>query len=162
MGFSVLFDTFSLDYIQSRPIKMRAPFLYLGNGWMDSKMLLTPNTLTYFMLLLLLPFPQILQFIAHFWPFCLFLCSNLNLSPVATKWELEQSRQERKGGRVKSFFRLEAELPISFCWRRSFFSGLKEHFPRFFGLFFQGHYFLLIKTCGDARTAVFLMNTSAL
>ena len=31
------------NVIQSRPIKMRAPILYLANRWMDSKMLLKPN-----------------------------------------------------------------------------------------------------------------------
>ena len=34
-------------HIQSRPIKMRAPILYLTNRWMDSKMLLTPNIFLY-------------------------------------------------------------------------------------------------------------------
>ena len=29
--------------VQGRPIKMRAPILYLANGWMNLKMLLTPN-----------------------------------------------------------------------------------------------------------------------
>ena len=30
-------------HLQGRPIKMRAPILYLANRWMNSKMLLTPN-----------------------------------------------------------------------------------------------------------------------
>ena len=42
--------------LQSRPIKMRTPILYLANRQTNSKMLLTPSILTYFMLLLFLPF----------------------------------------------------------------------------------------------------------
>ena len=32
-----------IGLVQGRPIKMRAPILYLANRWMNSKMLLTPN-----------------------------------------------------------------------------------------------------------------------
>ena len=42
--------------VQSRPIKMRAPILYLANRWMDSKMLLTPNRFSYLVILLLVAF----------------------------------------------------------------------------------------------------------
>ena len=42
--------------LQSCPIKMRAPILYLANRWMDSKMLLTPNRFSYLVILLLVAF----------------------------------------------------------------------------------------------------------
>ena len=77
--------------IQSRPIKMRTPILYLANRWTKFKMLLTSNRFLYLIRFLLLSFPLIPQFIAQFRSICLFLCSSPYFLPVATKWELEQS-----------------------------------------------------------------------
>ena len=42
--------------VQSGPIKMRAPILYLANYWIDSKMLLTPDRFSYLVILLLVAF----------------------------------------------------------------------------------------------------------
>ena len=77
--------------LQSRPIKMRTPILYLANRWTKFKMLLTSNRFLYLIRFLLLSFPLIPQFIAQFRSICLFLCSSPYFLPVATKWELEQS-----------------------------------------------------------------------
>ena len=77
--------------IQSRPIKMRTPILYLANRRTKFKMLLTSNRFLYLIRFLLLSFPLIPQFIAQFRSICLFLCSSPYFLPVATKWELEQS-----------------------------------------------------------------------
>ena len=77
--------------LQSRPIEMRAPILYLDNRWTKFKMLLTSNRFLYLIRFLLLSFPLIPQFIAQFRSICLFLCSSPYFLPVATKWELEQS-----------------------------------------------------------------------
>ena len=65
--------------LQSRPIKMRAPILYLANRWMDSKMLLTPNRFSYLVILLLVAFHWIPQFIAQFCSICPFVCPPLPL-----------------------------------------------------------------------------------
>ena len=65
--------------IQSRPIKMRASILYLANRWMDSKMLLTPNRFSYLVILLLVAFHWIPQFIAQFCSICPFVCPPLPL-----------------------------------------------------------------------------------
>ena len=62
--------------LQRRPIKMRATILYLGNHWMDSKMLLTPNRFLYLVIYLLLAFPWIPQFIAQFCSICPFYASS--------------------------------------------------------------------------------------
>ena len=78
-------------WLQSRPIKMRTPILYLANRWTKFKMLLTSNRFLYLIRFLLLSFPLIPQFIAQFRSICLFLCSSPYFLPVATKWELEQS-----------------------------------------------------------------------
>ena len=85
------FDITFLEWIQSRPIKMRTPILYLANRWTKFKMLLTSNRFLYLIRFLLLSFPLIPQFIAQFRSICLFLCSSPYFLPVATKWELEQS-----------------------------------------------------------------------
>ena len=89
----LLFACFTnlFDNIQSRPIKMRTPILYLANRWTKFKMLLTSNRFLYLIRFLLLSFPLIPQFIAQFRSICLFLCSSPYFLPVATKWELEQS-----------------------------------------------------------------------
>ena len=52
--------------LQSLPIQMRATILYLANPWMDFKMLFTTNIFLYLVKFLLLTFPLISQFIAHF------------------------------------------------------------------------------------------------
>jgi len=65
--------------LQSRPIKMRAPILYLANRWMDSKMLSSPNRFSYLVILLLLAFHWIPQFIAQFCSICPFVCPPLPL-----------------------------------------------------------------------------------
>ena len=61
-------------FVQSRPIKMRAPILYLANRWLDSKMLLTPNRFSYLVILLLVAFHWIPQFIALICSICQFVC----------------------------------------------------------------------------------------
>ena len=72
---------FSVTFLQleSRPIKIRAPILYLANRWMDSKMLLTPNRFSYLVILLLVAFHWIPQFIAQFCSICPFVCPPLPL-----------------------------------------------------------------------------------
>ena len=67
---------------------MRTPILYLANSWTKFKMLLTSNRFLYLIRFLLLSFPLIPQFIAHFWPICLLLFTLLYWLPVAQKWEL--------------------------------------------------------------------------
>ena len=86
-----LFYSWPQLILQSRPIKMRTPILYLANRWTKFKMLLTSNRFLYLIRFLLLSFPLIPQFIAQFRSICLFLCSSPYFLPVATKWELEQS-----------------------------------------------------------------------
>ena len=71
--------------IQSPPIKMRTPILYLANHWTKFKMLLKSNRFLYLIRFLLLSFPLIPQFIAQFRSICLFLCSSPYFLPVATK-----------------------------------------------------------------------------
>ena len=52
--------------VQSRPIQMRAAFLYLSNRWMNFKMLLKPNLFLYLEIFSKLAFPSIPQFIGQF------------------------------------------------------------------------------------------------
>ena len=66
--------------IQSRPIEMRATFLYLAYRWPEVEMLLTPLRFLYLVMFSLLAFPSIPQFIAHFWQISSFLCIVLPFS----------------------------------------------------------------------------------
>ena len=58
--------------IQSRPIEMRDQIMYLAIRWTKFKMLLTPNRFLDLIRFLLISFPLIPQFIAHFDQFVYF------------------------------------------------------------------------------------------
>ena len=60
----------------------------------------------YLIRFLLLSFPLIPQFIAQFWPICLFLFTPPFWLAVAQKWEFSLSRQGRKGRMGRESFPL--------------------------------------------------------
>ena len=85
----------------------------LANRWTEFKMLLTSNRFLDLRRFLLLQFPLIPQFIAHFWPICLLLFTLLYWLPVAQKWELLlKAGKGRKGGRGKKGKMAALLLPV--------------------------------------------------